>query len=122
MPMKRNLTNELAADLAALKRGTPLRETVFTSNADGTVNRTVTLGSEQTQTVLSGPRWEVLTARHALNYSQNEFAELLGVSKRTLENWEQGRSTPSGAAQALITVARIKPKAVRDALKAARAA
>jgi putative transcriptional regulator len=120
--MNRNLNSELLADIAAIKRRDKLRETVFAINADGTVTRTVKTGRNQTQTILSGPRWEVLSARQALNYSQNEFAELLGVSKRTLENWEQGRSTPSGAAQTLITVARIKPKAVRDALKVARAA
>jgi putative transcriptional regulator len=61
---------------------------------------------------------ELFCARHALGYSQSEFASMLGVSKRTLENWEQGRSEPSGAAHALITVARIKPKAGREALAA----
>ena len=60
-------------------------------------------------------RWEVICARQALKFMQTEFADLLGVSRRTLENWEQGRTLASGEARMLITIARIRPKAVRDA-------
>lgn len=37
-------------------------------------------------------------ARHKVGLSQAEFAELLGVSRRTLQDWEQGRRKPTGAA------------------------
>lgn len=37
--------------------------------------------------------------------SQSEFAELLGVSVRTLQDWEQGRREPSGAARTLLLIA-----------------
>ena len=113
--MKRNLQNELLADLAALKQGQPLRVTEFTANADGSMTETVTYGESRQVIQLTGPRWEVICARQALKFTQAEFADLLGVSWRTLENWEQGRTLPSGAARMLITIARIRPKAVRDA-------
>lgn len=58
-------------------------------------------------------------ARFRLGMSQTEFAEMLGVSVRTLQDWEQGRREPSGAAKALLKVATMSPKAVRKALKAA---
>ena len=41
----------------------------------------------------------VVSARNHAGLSQSQFARLLGVSVRTLQGWEQGRITPSGAAQ-----------------------
>ena len=58
-------------------------------------------------------------ARFKLGMSQAEFAEMLGVSARTLQDWEQGRRQPSGAAKALLKVATAAPMVVRKALKAA---
>ncbi len=58
-------------------------------------------------------------ARLKLGMSQTEFAKMLGVSARTLQDWEQGRRQPSGAAMALLKVATASPKVVRKALKAA---
>ena len=118
--MKRNLNDELAADLAALQSGATLRRTEYTPNDNGSVTRriTSTSGAIESTEILTGARWELFAARHALGYSQSQFATLLGVSKRTLENWEQGRSTPSGAAQTLIKIARNEPQAVRAALAA----
>ncbi len=58
-------------------------------------------------------------ARLKLGMSQSEFAEMLGVSARTLQDWEQGRRQPSGAAKALLKVATVSPKVVRKALEAA---
>lgn len=51
-----------------------------------------------------------------MNVSQNEFALMLGVSPRTLQNWEQGRREPEGSARALLIVAQKNPKAVLEAL------
>jgi len=45
--------------------------------------------------------------------TQGEFAELLGVSVRTLQYWEQGRRYPTGAAQTLPRVAVKHPKILR---------
>ena len=44
--------------------------------------------------------------------SQTRFAQLLGVSLRTLQEWEQGRREPTGAAQTLLRVAVLSPKAL----------
>jgi len=59
---------------------------------------------------------EVAEARHKSGLSQAQFAEVLGISKRTLQEWEQGRRSPSGAAQALIRIAKRHPEVVREAL------
>jgi putative transcriptional regulator len=59
---------------------------------------------------------DVVQARQGTGLSQSEFASALSISKRTLQEWEQGRRSPSGAAQALIRLARKHPELVRDAL------
>jgi putative transcriptional regulator len=59
---------------------------------------------------------EVVQARQGTGLSQSEFASALSISKRTLQEWEQGRRAPSGAAQALIRIARKHPEVVREAL------
>lgn len=51
-------------------------------------------------------------ARQATGLSQSQFANLLGVSVRTLQGWEQGRKQPSGAARTLLAIAKANPKAV----------
>ena len=55
-------------------------------------------------------------ARDKLNLTQKEFATLLGISRRTVENWEQGHREPTGAARILIEVAMSHPKAVLAAV------
>ena len=55
----------------------------------------------------------VVMARMKSGLSQSEFAELLSVSVRTLQDWEQGRRQPSGAARTLITIAKQQPKVLR---------
>ena len=52
---------------------------------------------------------DIITARNNLKLSQSQFAALLGVSKRTLEQWEQERRDPSQAAQRLIQIAIQRP-------------
>ena len=59
---------------------------------------------------------EVAQARHRTGLSQAQFAEALSISKRTLQEWEQGRRSPSGAAQTLIRIARRHPEVVKEAL------
>jgi putative transcriptional regulator len=54
----------------------------------------------------------VSTIREMTGLSQTRFSELLGVSVRTLQEWEQGRRAPSGAARTLLQVAARDPKAL----------
>ena len=64
----------------------------------------------------------VVMARMKSGLSQTEFASLLGVSVRTLQDWEQGRRQPSGAARTLITIAEWQPKVLKQVLKRLAAA
>ena len=52
----------------------------------------------------------VTAAREQVGLSQSEFARLLGVSVRTLQEWEQGRRIPSGPARTLLTIAYQEPE------------
>ncbi len=54
-------------------------------------------------------------ARSRVGLSQREFAKLLGVSVRTVQDWEQGRREPSGAARTLLRIAAQNPEAVKAA-------
>lgn len=54
----------------------------------------------------------VSTIRESTSLSQARFAELLGVSVRTLQEWEQGRRAPSGAARTLLRIAARNPQAL----------
>lgn len=56
----------------------------------------------------------VIAACKNSGLSQTEFAQLLGVSVRTLQGWEQGRKQPSGAARTLITLAQRHPEILRE--------
>ena len=57
-------------------------------------------------------RSEVARARLASGLTQQKFASLLGVSMRTLQEWEQGRKNPSGAARTLLKIAGSNPRAL----------
>jgi putative transcriptional regulator len=46
--------------------------------------------------------------------SQSEFARLLGVSVRTIQEWEQGRRVPSGPARTLLAIAYRNPKVLLE--------
>jgi putative transcriptional regulator len=56
----------------------------------------------------------VAKARITSKLSQSQFAALMGVSLRTLQEWEQGRRNPSGAAKTLLRVAEAHPEVLRE--------
>jgi putative transcriptional regulator len=56
---------------------------------------------------------ETAEARARIGLSQQAFAILLGVSARTLQDWEQGRREPTGAAKTLLRVAVSHPEVLR---------
>jgi putative transcriptional regulator len=60
---------------------------------------------------------DVAAIREEYGLSQAKFAALLGISVRTLQNWEQGRRHPQGPAKVLLRVASKHPEAVLDVVK-----
>ena len=56
----------------------------------------------------------VAIARYRVTISQSEFAKLLGVSVRTLQDWEQGRRNASGAPRSFVQVAHDRPEGLRE--------
>jgi putative transcriptional regulator len=59
---------------------------------------------------------DVVAIRQEYGLSQTKFAALLGISVRTLQNWEQGRRHPQGPAKVLLRVAAKHPRAVLDSV------
>jgi len=85
--MKRDIGQELLDGIAAIKKGKGKRKTVRLPP-------------------------NVKKIREDMGLSQSAFAGLLGVSVRTLQEWEQGRRNPTGPAQALLRVASKHPEAL----------
>jgi putative transcriptional regulator len=65
--------------------------------------------------VVEEPDVAVIRAEYGL--SQAKFAALLGISLRTLQNWEQGRRHPRGPAKVLLRVASQHPEVVLDVVR-----
>lgn len=61
---------------------------------------------------------DVAAIRETTGLSQAKFAEWISVSKRTLENWEQGRRVPHGPARVLLAIIRKEPDVVQRMLAA----
>ena len=74
-------------------------------SADGTLEK---------QEVLAGPQWQLMAARAKSGLSQSEFARATDVSVRTLQEWEQGRKVPSGAAQSLLKLISRHPELLAE--------
>jgi len=60
---------------------------------------------------------DVKAIRHELGLSQREFAALLGVSTDTVQNWEQNRRKPRGAARLLLAIAQRHPDVLKDVVQ-----
>ncbi|HZF15593.1 MAG TPA: helix-turn-helix domain-containing protein [Steroidobacteraceae bacterium] len=61
---------------------------------------------------------DIIAIRKKAKVSQQTFAALIGVSLRTLQNWEQGHRRPTGPARALLTIVQANPAAAIRALHA----
>lgn len=57
---------------------------------------------------------DVCRIRHELQLSQAAFSSLMGISVRTLQEWEQGRRHPTGPALSLLRIAHKHPEAFID--------
>ncbi len=75
-------------------------------------------GKKKASRSVDFPEPQVKAIREHLGVSQDKFAVILGVSKRTVENWEQGRRHPTGAARSLLRIAEADPEYVLQALRA----
>jgi putative transcriptional regulator len=60
------------------------------------------------------PRNDIVRVRGKLGLSQTKFAAILGISADTLQNWEQGRRSPTGPARVLLRIAARHPKVLLD--------
>ena len=61
---------------------------------------------------------DVVAIREAAQLSQSQFARLIGVNLRTLQNWEQHRTRPTGPARALLKIVASNPRSAIEALHA----
>ena len=59
---------------------------------------------------LKNEREDIQEVRQGFNASQSEFAQFMGVSINTLQNWEQGRRHPTGPAKVLLRIVVRKPE------------
>jgi putative transcriptional regulator len=112
----RDLNTELERAVRQLKRGGWARKTVFIRQADGSTRRVITRrdGTVEKDHVIPPAETPVRAARAATGLSQAQFAKLLGVSVRTLQEWEQGRKIPSGAAATLLKIAGRRPDVLKE--------
>jgi len=116
----RDLNAELREAIADTRHGRWARRTEFQPLANGRMRRRVIRrdGTVEKEEVVSASRAAVAAARAGTGLSQSQFAELMGVSVRTLQDWEAGRRQPSGAAQTLLRIAARHPRIVREAAAA----
>lgn len=59
---------------------------------------------------------DVVTTRLKCGLSQSQFADALQISARTLQQWEQGRRQPSGAAETLLKIIARHPEVLREVM------
>ena len=112
----RDLNAELLQAVQEVKAGKWARKTEFITQSDGSIRRVITRrdGTVEKNETISFEIAQVAAARAATGLSQTTFAKLLGVSVRTLQEWEQGRKTPSGAAATLLKVASRHPEVLQE--------
>lgn len=60
------------------------------------------------------PKNDIVRVRGKLGLSQSKFAAILGISTDTLQNWEQGRRSPTGPAKVLLRIAARHPEVLLE--------
>lgn len=74
-------------------------------------------GEQEPPRSFAVPEPDVKRIREQYKLSQRQFASLMGISIKTLQNWEQGRRAPRGPARVLLQVAAKHPEAVWDVVR-----
>ena len=115
--MKQRQLQEMIRAKERIERGTEKPAKVWEVRPDGKggfMRRTIEPREFQRA---QKAKWDrsIAATRQKLGLSQSRFAQLLGISVRTLHHWEQGRRTPSGAARVLLRVAALHPEVVLEA-------
>ncbi len=112
----RDLNAELLQAVREVKQDRWVRKTELFPRRDGSIRRVISRrdGTIEKDRVIPAERAQVARARAAAGLSQGAFARLLGVSMRTLQEWEQGRKKPSGAAATLLRVAARHPEVLKE--------
>ncbi|OGA25853.1 MAG: hypothetical protein A3I02_00155 [Betaproteobacteria bacterium RIFCSPLOWO2_02_FULL_67_26] len=113
---KRDLNAEILQAVRDMRRGKWARKTEFIPQRDGSMRRIITRrdGTVEKDHIIPAGDTSVRAARAATGLSQAQFARLLGVSVRTLQEWEQGRKSPSGAAATLLRIAGKRPDVLKE--------
>jgi len=114
----RRLTPEIVRRKTRLERGevAPGRVTEITLSRRGRYSRRELDPKVWQHRQASAYAASVAGVRAKLGLSQQRFADLLGISRRTLENWEQGHREPTGAAKVLLRIAAKHPRTVLAAV------
>ncbi|WP_428357221.1 helix-turn-helix domain-containing protein [Methyloprofundus sp.] len=94
---KRNLFSELSVSLSEAKKHSEGKLTL----------KTVQIEGKEDFIILPS---EIINIRKQFNMSRGLFATYLHTSSRTLENWEQGRSSPNGQATTLLRLVQRHPE------------
>jgi DNA-binding transcriptional regulator YiaG len=112
-------------EMQAIARGEALPSRVWEVASDGRggftrrqLDPAEYCASQRKRGLLLDPMNEAVAARVTLGLTRERSAELLGISVRTLKNWELERREPNRVAQLLLRVAASHPKAVAKAAQA----
>jgi DNA-binding transcriptional regulator YiaG len=101
--------------MLALERGRGLFDTATPNSAEKS-ERVIQIVKESCLPI-KPDRLDIKRIRTGYNLTQEQFAAMLGISVRTLRNWEQGWRVPEGPAMVLLRVADKHLEAVRDAVR-----
>jgi DNA-binding transcriptional regulator YiaG len=114
--MKQRTIGELVRVKERIERGeiAPARVWEVTRGADGKTHRRQLDPEQYRRQQKAGWENTVAATRSKLRLTQSQFAGLLGISVKTLHNWEQGRRKPTGAARVLLRVAARHPEVVLE--------
>jgi putative transcriptional regulator len=104
--------NDLLESVRQMKSGESKRKTELLPLSDGRLRRLITRadGTIEQDDILP----IIVSTRLRAGLTQVQFSQLLGVSVRTLQGWEQGRKQPSGAAKTLLKIAQQQPELLKS--------